>query len=140
VTRVSGRGTRRERTDRGSGTALAIALISIVALAAAVVGLSAAAHTAGVRAQGVADVAALAAAVEARDLRARGMDTARVHERVCATAADVASRNGARLAECFVDSGGAVTVYVEVTQGAWTAVRGARAGTSDKKEPGGDTG
>jgi secretion/DNA translocation related TadE-like protein len=122
----------RGSADRGNGTALAILLIAIVALAAAVVGISAAAHTAGVRAQGAADVAALAAATEARDLRARGLEPVHRRDQVCALAEEVAVRNNARLVDCLVESSGTITVGVEVTQGTWTVTRAARAGTGDK--------
>ncbi|MFN8078922.1 MAG: Rv3654c family TadE-like protein [Kineosporiaceae bacterium] len=116
------RGSRRHRpgrrSDRGSGTVLALAIASVgVALALLVGGLGLA-EIARHRATAAADLAALAAA---------GAEPPS-----CAVAADLARRNGARLGECLVAPDGSVTVTVGVSiglPGAHQAVGRARAGT-----------
>lgn len=106
------------RSDRGSGTVLALAIASVgVALALLVGGLGLAV-IARHRATAAADLAALAAA---------GAEPPS-----CAVAADLARRNGARLGECLVAPDGSVTVTVGVSiglPGAHQAVGRARAGT-----------
>ena len=112
---------RRVEAERGSATLYAaFALVALTALAVTVSGftaLEAAKH----RAAAAADLAALAAARALQD----GADP-------CASAADLAARNGAEVAECTVD-GRTVTVIAH-TEGpqllgrAWTFESAARAG------------
>jgi secretion/DNA translocation related TadE-like protein len=119
--------TRGWRRDDGSGTVIAIALIAAIGLGATSVGLGTSAYVARARAQGAADLAALAAAHEARDLRALGrIDSGR--DAVCSSAAEVARRNDAPMVGCVVEASGAVTITSEVSLSVWTVTRAARAG------------
>lgn len=85
--------------DRGSGTILAIGMMSVLFLAASVCWVLAAGFAAHQRADVVADLAAIAAA------QAAGVD--------CAAAVRVATANSARVEECG-RSGGDVVVRVSV--------------------------
>jgi secretion/DNA translocation related TadE-like protein len=95
--------------ERGSATVWVLALAGVLAVVGAAAVLVAAAVTARHRAGGAADLAALAAAGRA----VTGDPDA------CAAAAEVAHRNGARLATCTVEDGAvaAVTVTVPVRLG-----------------------
>ncbi len=111
--------------DRGTATLVAVALLALLTLGATTVALTAQAAQLSSHAQGVADVSALAAAVEARDARALGVASAS-----CTVAAEVVALNDRlRLSECAVEPSGAVTVAVTGERGPWTLTRSSRAGT-----------
>ncbi len=80
------------RTERGSATLFALAMVGVLILVGAALGVVAAMVHAHRVAQSAADLAALAGA----DARARGRDP-------CAAAAAVAGANGAVLDGCVVD-------------------------------------
>lgn len=104
--------TRRDLgRDHGSGTVLALGVLGAVALAAMLLAGIAGAVAAHGRAQGVADLAALGAAYQARDVRAMGdWNTSKV----CAVASEVAVANSVMLSECVVAITGVVTVAIRV--------------------------
>jgi secretion/DNA translocation related TadE-like protein len=113
--------SRRGDLDHGSATVYAaFALVALTALAVMVSGFTVIA-TAKHRAAGAADLAALAGAQALQ----RGADP-------CASAADLAARNGAVLADCAV--AGRVVTVIARTDGphllgrAWTFESAARAG------------
>lgn len=105
VSRSVGRAV--DRPDRGSVTLPAIACLGVLLLLGSALGVAAAMVTAHRRAQGAADLAALAAAVAA----GRGGPP-------CAAAEDIAGRNGARLSACEV-AGRVVEVEVRVAGPRW---------------------
>ncbi|MEN0128808.1 MAG: Rv3654c family TadE-like protein, partial [Brevundimonas sp.] len=109
----------RER-DRGSGTVLLLAVVGVLAVVAATIGLLAAAQSARGRAQSAADLAALAAASAWQD----GWGDP------CSIAAVAVRRNAARLASCEALPGGVVVVGVSVWSPAGAATAEARAGPS----------
>lgn len=120
---------RRGDPERGSGTVLALALMAVTLVLAAALGLLVGAQGARGQAQAGADLGALAAAAH---LVSRGTDAV---PDACAVAAEVAARNGARLASCT--SAGAAVVDVTVTRRstAGTATAHARAGPASAREP-----
>lgn len=91
--------------ERGSGTVLAVGIISALMVLIAVIHVVTAAAVAGAQAARAADLAALAAA----DI-ARGLSTGDP----CTVAEQVTSRNNAALQDCTVggDQGNEVTVLV----------------------------
>jgi secretion/DNA translocation related TadE-like protein len=95
--------------ERGSATVWVLALAGVLAVMGVAAVLVAAAVTARHRAGSAADLAALAAAGRA----VTGDPNA------CAVAAQIARRNGARLATCTLEDGAvvAVTVVVQVRLG-----------------------
>jgi uncharacterized membrane protein len=107
-----------------------MAVVALVALATAAVGTTGAALHARSAAQSAADLGALAAAYEARDLRAMGVEATKPHAQVCGRARTVLTRNGARLHRCEVHRDGSVTVESAVTWGPGEVCRTARAGTA----------
>lgn len=92
-------------SERGSGTVLALALVFVLLVAGAAVGLVAQAGVLASRAAAAADLAALAAADAARGL-APGEP--------CAVAAEVAARNDARISSCSIEGGDTVQVGTEL--------------------------
>lgn len=125
--------TASHLSDRGSATIMGVALLAVLALGATVVAMTVQASQLRSYTQGVADVAALAAAHEARDARANGelsRGGAGVSSHVCVAANEVVERNGLRLGHCEVHRSGAVTVEVIGERGPWTLARRARAGTN----------
>jgi DNA topoisomerase-1 len=120
----------RSTADRGSSTVVVIAVVLALALAFAAGVAAAATVDAGARARAAADVAALQAGYEARDLRALRRDPGPA----CAIARDIVQRHAATLDRCSVDATGVVTVQVSapVAGGgglsAFTVRRTARAG------------
>jgi secretion/DNA translocation related TadE-like protein len=106
--------------ERGSGTVLLLAVVGVLAVVAAAIGLLAAAQGARGRAQTAADLAALAAASAWRD----GWGDP------CGVAAVAVRRNGARLTDCEALPGGVVEVAVSVGSPAGAATAHARAGPS----------
>jgi secretion/DNA translocation related TadE-like protein len=113
----------RLRDERGSATVWVLALAGVLAAVGVAVVLVAVALVARHRAGAAADLAALAAAGHA----VTG-DPA-----VCAAAAEVARRNGARLSSCAPGDGATVSVTVTVPVrlgrlGLFTATGRARAG------------
>lgn len=108
---------RRPHGDDGAVTVVLAAVVAVALVLAAVLGAVASAHTGRLRAQTVADLAALAAAEEVR----RGGDA-------CATARQVAARNGARVVACSAEGSGVVRVDAVVRTGAGDAVATAWAG------------
>lgn len=89
-------------TDRGSATVLALALMSVVAVAVLVLWALADVVVARQRASVAADLAALAAVPHVGAGRTA----------TCERAADLATRNGTRLVDCRID-GADVVVAVE---------------------------
>ncbi len=116
-----------------------VALVVVAATLATAVGVVGAASAAASRVQGAADACALAAAAEARDLRAfKGCvhagcwDIGRLDGSSgdpCALAAAVADEWGVALERCSTDPRGAVTVTVGVRSVGGSISRSARAGT-----------
>ncbi|MPV48948.1 MULTISPECIES: Rv3654c family TadE-like protein [unclassified Pseudactinotalea] len=106
--------------DRGSATVLTLAVACAALLAAIVLAGLVQAYSARARAQGAADLAALAGAAQA----VRAGDG-------CGAAGQVARRNDARIASCVQDPGGVVLVRVRVPSNlpllgsgnAWAAAR-----------------
>jgi len=87
--------TGRGADDRGSGTVLALALIAVVLVAAAAIGLLAGAQAARSQAQSGADLAALAGATQlARIMAVAGLDSAVTGRDAAVTGLDPA-RGGA---------------------------------------------
>lgn len=117
--------------DEGAGSVIAIALLAVVGLVAMTAVGVGAASIAQVRAQGAADLAALAAAHRSRDERALG--GAGVEVAVCRLAADVATANKGSLEECALDGGGSVFVSVTVPTEWGSARASARAGTRGER-------
>lgn len=101
------------RSDRGAGTLVAIAVLAVVGLIAIAAAGLGGASVARTRAQGAADLAALAAAYAARDQVALEW-TRDVQERPCAVAKEVARANGAGLARCNVGPAGDVRLQTSV--------------------------
>ena len=94
------------RDERGSGSALAVGVLAVMlVLSTAVLALASALSAAG-SARAAADLAALAAAQDHLDLASA--------ERACATAAEIAHHNGARVLACSVDAAGVATVRTSV--------------------------
>lgn len=120
-------GKRRRYGDAGAGTLLAVALLAVVALVGMLAAGLGGASVAQVRAQGVADLTAVAAAHTARDAMAV-QSTPRGTPRACAVALAVADANGADLEGCGVDRGGAVQVDVSIATAWGNARASARAG------------
>ena len=119
-----GTGARREQ---GSGTVLAVALLTL--LGSLLVGVLAVgtALAAGARARTAADAAALAAAGAVADLASAAQG--------CAAAAIYAGRNGAELTRCGIDGPVAqVTVRVSAGRLGWATAR-ARAGPATPAAP-----
>lgn len=96
------------REERGSGTVLALGIITVLMILLALISLLGAAAVAKTQAVRAADLAALAAADTARGLSSG--DPCTVAERVVA-------RNGAVLAECVVGGEFPTEVTVSVTRG-----------------------
>lgn len=106
------------RGDRGSASALVVAVVAVTVTLAGWLGLLASAQAARGRAQAAADLAALAAARRVLD----GRDDA------CGLAAQVVVRNGSRLAACADEGIGVVSVQVTVPTMLGDAQADARAG------------
>ena len=103
--------TRGEAGERGSATLFAVAMIGVLVLVGAALGVVGAMIQAHRVAQSAADLAALAGA----EARARGRDP-------CATAASIARANGATLYSCAVE-GLDVRLQVTVTGPHWLGQR-----------------
>ena len=123
--------------DRGSGTVLALAVIAVVLVMTAALGLLASAQAARGQAQAAADLAALAGASQL--VRASveepggggagpGAVTGSLGTAACMTAAEVSRRNGAQLTECVAQPGGVLSVATSRRSGAGAATARARAG------------
>jgi secretion/DNA translocation related TadE-like protein len=97
----------KQRRERGSATLLALAMIGVLVLVGAALGVVAAMVQAHRVAQSAADLAALAGA----EAQARGRDP-------CARAAELASGNDATLDSCTVQ-GSDVRVQVTVAGPHW---------------------
>ncbi|HZB48303.1 MAG TPA: Rv3654c family TadE-like protein [Mycobacteriales bacterium] len=117
------------RSDRGSATVWLAGFTALVALATTAALLPGSAVLARHRVAAAADLAALAGAVQVLD----GAPA------VCATARDIAARNGGSLTRCAVSGD---DVEVDVTRplvlgglGSWTATARARAGPVDRNGP-----
>lgn len=123
--------------DRGSGTVLALAIIAVVLVMTAALGLLAGAQAARGQAQAAADLAALAgasqllgAAVEdsGRGGAGRGEASESSESAACATAAEAARRNGAQMTACVSEPGGVLRVATSRRAAAGVATARARAG------------
>jgi len=111
--------------DQGSGTVLLLALVAVVLVVAAMLGLLASAQHARGRAQSAADLGALAGAA-ALAAGHRGDP--------CLQAAEVIRRNRGTLASCTDEGGGVLTVQVVVPGAAGAATASARAGPTSARE------
>lgn len=125
--RGSGASAAARRSERGSGTVLVVGALGVIVVLA-VAGLQlAAAATAAHRARAAADFAALAAATAIQEGQAQP----------CGRAAELASRNGARLSECTLGSAESVRVQVSTRAMVWwpgvpeRAAASARAGPAE---------
>jgi len=108
-------------------------MVALVVVAAMLVGGIAIAGGLGVaasRAQGAADASALAAAFEARDLRARGGGAVPLGGDPCAMAGRVATAGGVALTSCVMAVDGSVEVEATDRVAGITVTRRSRAGTS----------
>lgn len=114
----------RRGGDRGSGTVLLLALVAVLLVVAALLGLLAAAQLARGRAQTAADLGALAGATQ---LLAGGTVDP------CAVAGQAVRRNGGTLAACTDDGQGVLTVGVVVRSATGTASAWARAGPASAR-------
>ncbi len=116
----------------GSASPIVIAIIAVVVCLAGALAHVGAGLIADAQAQGVADVAALAAARVDRDSRAQGYTFAGSLARGCQTAAEVSARNGASVADCERGADASVIVVVNVARGGWStsATASARAGAA----------
>ena len=110
--------------DRGSGTVLLLALVAVLLVVAALLGLLASAQLARGRAQTAADLGALAGA--AHLLAGRVGDP-------CAVAGQAVRRNGGTLAACTDDGRGVLTVRVVVQTATGPASAWARAGPASAR-------
>lgn len=117
------------RSDRGAGTLVAIAVLAVVGLIAIAAAGLGGASVARTQAQGVADLAALAAAYAARDQVALEWASG-VPARPCALAREVAEANGAGIARCNVGRAGEVRLQTMVHTQWGEALAESRAGPS----------
>src|SRR4051795_2937044 len=101
----------REKDERGSATLFAVAIVGVLVLVGAALGVVGAMVHAHRVAQSAADLAALAGA----QAQARGRDP-------CAAAAGIAAANGAAVDSCAVD-GFDVTLQVTVAGPHWLRQR-----------------
>lgn len=111
--------------DRGAGTVLVIALVAVVFVLAAGLGVVARGHLDRARAQAAADLAALAAAGSIA-VPAGVALAAPARRDPCALAGEVAGRNAAAVDRCTVVTGGVVEVRVRAGGAAATASAGPR--------------
>lgn len=119
---------RRPRSfvERGSGTVLAVGVVSVLATLLLAGALVASVAVTGQRARTAADLAALAAVGEAL--------TGAPQDRACKVAEEVALGNGAEVGQCLstLDEAGRPRVEVVVVSatpgGRWTVTRRAAAG------------
>lgn len=136
----------RAGDDSGSGTVLVVAVVGVVLVLAAAVGLLARAQAARSGAQGAADLGALAAAasiavpegvVRASDLGLgrRGRSPDGSPGGPCALAVEVVGRNGAVVLGCTVLPGGVVQVAAARRTVVGTARAVARAGPASARDP-----
>jgi secretion/DNA translocation related TadE-like protein len=123
-------GARPAVCERGSASPVIVALIAVVMVLTVALAQVGAGLVAAARASGAADLSALAAAKEDRDLRALGAGSAWSLEQACDVAAQVSRRNGAALTACAHAANSSVVVSVSVPIPGWpTAARAsARAG------------
>jgi hypothetical protein len=95
---------------------MTVGLVAVVAVLGAAAVTGAAAAGTGAQAQGAADVAAIAAAHDARDTRALGhLDS----DAACDVARTVVSANGAAMTQCIVTPLGIVRVEVTHAVSGW---------------------
>lgn len=129
-----GRAVRGE--DTGSATVLVLALVGMVLLLAAGIGVLGGAQSARLGAQTAADLGALAAAdsiaVPAGVRLGAGLAPARPP---CALAADVVRRNAARPGGCTALPGGVVEVVAVRSTPIGPATAVARAGPASARSP-----
>jgi len=140
VPKISGRGRRERSATSVEGGSVSVLMVALVVVAAMLVGGIAIAGGLGVaasRAQGAADASALAAAFEARDLRARGGGavpsgggTTPLGGDPCAMAGRVATAGGVALTSCVMAVDGSVEVEATDRVAGITVTRRSRAGTS----------
>ncbi|WP_430868267.1 Rv3654c family TadE-like protein [Demequina aurantiaca] len=113
------------RDDRGAGSLLAIGLLAVVGMVAMMAAALGGVAVVQVRAQGVADLAALTGAHESR---ATAVLASRATGSACDSAGAVAQANGARVESCLVSIDTSVQVEVRIAT-AWGQARAsARAG------------
>ncbi|WP_291381524.1 Rv3654c family TadE-like protein [Demequina sp.] len=115
------------RLERGSATPLVVGVIAVMMVIAAALAQVGAGLIADARASGAADLAALAAAGQDRDLRAEGVSPASSLTSACRVAKDVSGRNAATLTGCVRGAGSSVVVAVRVTIPGWPTAATARA-------------
>lgn len=122
--------------DEGSGTVLMLAVVAVVMVLAGLLGVLASAQGARGRAQTAADLAALAGAQRIATPGGIQLDAAAVVAvDPCATARDVAARNGADLRTCAAAADGVVEVTVTCRGGVLTTAgkASARAGPAGEQ-------
>jgi secretion/DNA translocation related TadE-like protein len=113
--------------ERGSANPVIVAAVAVVMVLAAALAQVGAGLIASARASGAADLSALAAAREDRDLRALGWDSSRSLDRACDVAEQVSRRNGAALTACVRATGFSVVVTVSAPVPGWPNPARARA-------------
>ena len=113
--------------ERGSASPVIVAVIAVVMVLTAALAQVGAGLVASARASGAADLSALAAAREDRDLRALGAGSAWSLDQACDVAEQVSRRNGATLTACARAAGSSVVVSVSVPILGWPASARARA-------------
>ncbi|MGY4645409.1 Rv3654c family TadE-like protein [Cellulomonas sp. URHB0016] len=124
-----------EDREQGSGTVLLLGVVAVVLMLGVALSLLVSAQVARAQAQSAADLAALAGAGAMQDATsglgavaaASAAGTAAGAE-PCAVAAEVARRNGARLATCDDEGGGVLAVDARRSAAWGTASARARAG------------
>lgn len=123
-------GGRRTVSECGSASPVIVAVIAVVMVLTAALAQVGAGLVASARASGAADLSALAAAREDRDLRALGAGSDRSLDAACDVAEQVSRRNGAALTACARGARSSVVVSVSVPIPGWptAATASARAG------------
>ncbi|HEX5331690.1 MAG TPA: pilus assembly protein TadG-related protein [Cellulomonas sp.] len=121
---------------------LALAVIAVVLVMTAALGLLAGAQAARGQAQAAADLAALAGASQlVREAVAEsggggagpGVISASLGTAACGTAAEVSRRNGAQLTACVAEPGGVLRVATSRRSAAGVATARARAGPREAR-------
>lgn len=116
--------------DRGSVSLVSVGLVTVIGTLAVAVAAVGGWALADERAQGAADAVALAAAYDARDIRALGarVDRLGAADGPCAVGRQVAREWGVRITACVVDARGRVFVEVREATALGVVSRSSRAG------------
>lgn len=135
---MPGKSAHHALTATGSASVVVLGVMLCFALAFTGAVVGGAGADAATRAQATADLAALAAAQQARSQFALGAGAARSQQAPCQIAAEVASQNGVGLTGCQV-RGMVVSVHVAASIGggplvsAVTVTRSSRAGPASAR-------